>query len=490
MKGTWLGVMAVLVLGLILILPDSSIADEKSLPDILKEKGILTEEEYQEAKKAEEAQKASPPAEKPAAQPIAGYKNGFFLQTPDGTYKLTLTGYLRSQLRLYENNTSQDNEFKVRQTRVVIDGSYGKYWQSKVAAEFTTPSDGKFLKFAYLNCSYLPDLQFRAGQFKAPFAREYQVSEAEVDTAEWAMIVDSAGLNPKYDIGIMLHGPAVFNGLLSYGVGIFNGNLANNNDTNDDKDLVARAVLAPFAPTDIAALKGLEFGGSYETGRQTSDKLDALKFAPKLPTDWQFFKGVDTTGKVGDLTYRGQRDRYGLELLYRVGPLKLQGEWIYQRLEREKQVRVNPETNQIVSSGGKLIDGPDLIAWGWYILGTYFIWGNPDQGIQLVARYEQMDVDDEPASKKYREANPMPKNSVSNPYGNALNLRGNTADVLTLGINYFPFRNVKLAFNWLYQTLDNPYTTDKIIHDHEGGEVVTAKGHAMNAFYLLAQVKW
>jgi hypothetical protein len=84
----------------------------------------------------------------------------------------------------------------------------------------------------------------------------------------------------------------------------------------------------------------------------------------------------------------------------------------------------------------------------------------------------------------------MGKNSYDNRWGNDLNLRGNTADVLTLGINYFPFPNVKLAFNWYYQTLDNKYTTDKISHANDGSEVVTAKGGAMNAFYLLAQVMW
>jgi len=69
------------------------------------------------------------------------------------------------------------------------------------------------------------------------------------------------------------------------------------------------------------------------------------------------------------MTYRGDRIRYGVDAVYKLGPFKLQAEWIYQTLEREKQVRVDPTTNQIVSSGGKLINAPDLNAWGWYVLG-------------------------------------------------------------------------------------------------------------------------
>jgi len=63
------------------------------------------------------------------------------------------------------------------------------------------PSDGKFLKYAYLNASYLPYAQVRIGQYKAFFSREYLTSFADVDTIKRAMITDSGGINPKYDIG-------------------------------------------------------------------------------------------------------------------------------------------------------------------------------------------------------------------------------------------------------------------------------------------------
>jgi hypothetical protein len=101
-----------------------------------------------------------------------------------------------------------------------------------------------------------------------------------------------------------------------------------------------------------------------------------------------------------------------------------------------------------------------------------------------------MDVDDEEASKRYQEANPMGKNSYENRWGNDLSLRGNTAQVLTLGINYFPMPNVKFSFAWFYQYLDNPFTTDKIDHNPDGNEMATPNGHAMQSFWLLAQVKW
>ena len=266
MKREWLVITVLLTLALIWILPGSGIAAEKSLADILKDKGVLTEEEYQQAKTMEESQKAeeakkaeeaakkaaaerpAAPAEKPAGLPVAGYQKGFFLQSPDGKYKLVLNGYVQPQLRLFQNNTSQDNQFDIRRARVSLTGYYGKDWQGRVEGDFSTPSDGKFLKYAYLNWSHFQDAQIRVGQFKAPFSRENLTSSADIDTIERAMITDSGSTVPKYDIGAMLWGPSVFDGLLSYGVGAFNGNGANNSDTNDDKDLVARLGLSPFAP--------------------------------------------------------------------------------------------------------------------------------------------------------------------------------------------------------------------------------------------------
>jgi hypothetical protein len=521
MKGIWRTLVPIVALVFLFLLPGPGFAAEKSLADILKENGVISEEQYQqvkqgeksladilkengviseeqyqqvklmeetqkaeEAKKAEEAAKKAA-AEKPAGLPIAGYNKGFFLQTPDGKFKLVSNGVIRTLLEIYQNNTSQDTQFDLDRARLYFKGFYGDYWQGEVSFECTTTDTPNFLKYAYLNASYLPYAQVKIGQYKAFFSREYLTSFADVDTIKRAMITDSGGINPKYDIGVSVWSPNVFNGLLWYGVGIFNGNGANNSDTNDDKDVIGRVVLNPFAPTDISFMKGLSFGGSFQYGRETPNRTQS---GPKTPTNWQFFQNV---------SFRGERMRYGAEAAYSLGPFKLQGELIYQSLEREKQVRVDRDTHEITSSStnSKLIDAPDYNEWGWYVLGTYFPWGNSTKGLQLVARYEFMDADDDKAADKYLKANPTGKdspdaNSVSNPYGNALDFRGNSAEVVTLGFNYFISYNIRLAFNYYWMWLDNKYTIDRIHHDFEGNEIKTPNGHAMQAFYLLAQLRW
>jgi len=101
-----------------------------------------------------------------------------------------------------------------------------------------------------------------------------------------------------------------------------------------------------------------------------------------------------------------------------------------------------------------------------------------------------MDVDDDKAADRYLKANPKGKISASDPWGNALNLHGNTADVLTLGFNYFPHPNIRLAFNWYYETLDNKVTIDRVHHTQDGDEYATPNGHNMQAFWFMTQVRW
>ena len=72
MKREWLVLTVLLTLALIWALPGSGIAAEKSLADILKEKGVITEEEYQQVKQMEEAQKAQGATRSLYADPVTG----------------------------------------------------------------------------------------------------------------------------------------------------------------------------------------------------------------------------------------------------------------------------------------------------------------------------------------------------------------------------------------------------------------------------------
>ena len=114
MKAVWRILIPILALALLFLLPGPGFAAEKSLADILKEKGVISEEEYQQVKQMEEAQKAQEAkkaeeaakkaeeatkeavkkaaAEKPAGLPPVGYNKGFFLQSPDGKFKLVNNG--------------------------------------------------------------------------------------------------------------------------------------------------------------------------------------------------------------------------------------------------------------------------------------------------------------------------------------------------------------------------------------------------------------
>src|SRR5262245_21761579 len=69
---------------------------------------------------------------------LAGWQDGFFLQSPGGDFKLKLRGYLQTQFRNFPINGSKtnfDNIF-LRRARPIIEGSVYKYFDYRFMFDF------------------------------------------------------------------------------------------------------------------------------------------------------------------------------------------------------------------------------------------------------------------------------------------------------------------------------------------------------------------
>ena len=84
---------------------------------------------------------------------------------------------------------------------------------------------------ALISYKFTDELQFSAGQFKAPFSKEYLTYAADLDFVNRARVTEL--LSPRRDIGVQLSGKFADN-LFEYRAGIFNGNGPNRvyNDNN------------------------------------------------------------------------------------------------------------------------------------------------------------------------------------------------------------------------------------------------------------------
>ena len=333
------------------------------LLDILQAKGIITEKQHNELKEELEVEKKSQKEQEEVVQkvksweeklPRVGYKNGFFLETPDKDFKLKIGGRVFADFRAYNSGHPSNSEFFISRARIYLAGTLYKYFDFKVQPDFGKGKSG--LRDGFINVNYFPYAQFKIGQFKAPFSLERITSAKYMDFKERSLPVDN--LTPDRDIGIMLHGAYAPIGL-SYGIGVFNGTRINEGDVDEHKDLVARIGISPFVRRGPSFLRGLHLGFSTTYGEEDMEYPDDedyfwSKGEFNTAGDTEFFQFND--GVVHD----GKRTRLGTELAWVIGPLSLKGEWMRIDLDSLK----NP-----------LGESHDLSVNGAYVSLSYFLTG-------------------------------------------------------------------------------------------------------------------
>lgn len=400
---------------------EKAVLDE--ILDILKDKGQITEEKYQELKAR--AKKEG------AGQILAGIEGVRpFLKSADGQHKLELTGRLNLDLRAYEDDTRNldgsdlRTNFLVRRARIGVDATFFKYLNLVVEGEFAGSS--AILQWGYIDLKYFPEARLRAGQFKVPFSFEELTSSRFTDFVERSVVNN---LVPSFDVGAMLHG-SLLGGAVEYGAGVFNGRGQNADDTNDSKDIAGRLLVRPLKLLALPNLGELHLAGHLTHGDQDSGQ----SLRGRTDGKFEFFPRTTT---------RGDRLRYGFEAVYGYGPFGLYGEYVRSEEERKG-----------LGTGGKDLD--DVIGQGWYVASSVFVTGeekvhgkapkvkrnfNPLTGdlgaLELAARFAQLDFDASDALLPATHPGP------------------NRVDAFTAGINWYLSPNVRLMFNWTQSWFDN-----------------------------------
>ena len=336
-----------------------------------------------------------------------------YIRATDGNFRLSPVGRVQVDFRGYEEGSSLKNNFLVRRGRIGLLGTFYKYFDFFVEADFG--QGAAVLTDGYVELRYWPELRLRAGQFKVPFSYEDLFSDNNIDFVERSV---ADNLAPSRDLGAMLHG-SLFGGVVSYAGGIFNGTGQNTADTNNSKDLAGRLVVYPFRQTEVALLRNLHLGADVTWGEQDSGQ----SLRGRTDGTFVFFNRIDT---------RGDRLRYSGEVAYYTGPFTMYGEYIQSEEERKG-----------LGTGGR--DLPDLFGRGWYVTTTYMLTGEtkvpgqtvvpnrwatpvgPERGWgawELAARFAQLDF-------------------------RARDITGNRVDALTLGLNWYLTPNVKWYFNFV-----------------------------------------
>jgi phosphate-selective porin OprO/OprP len=213
------------------------------------------------------AQAAAPAA---AAPVVAGFQDGFFVQSADGANRVVLGVVGQIDGRFSINDPPQIvNTFTIRKMRPTVTGRVARYFDFKVMPDFGGGT--AVLQDAYVDLRFSQAFRLRTGKDKTPIGYELLMGDAYVLFPERSL---ASSLVPNRDIGVQAQGDLA-HGRVFYAGGVFNGvpdgaSSSTDVDTNGGKDLAGRLVVQPFHSARAGrAARGLGFQIAGSRGNES-----------------------------------------------------------------------------------------------------------------------------------------------------------------------------------------------------------------------------
>jgi phosphate-selective porin OprO and OprP len=364
---------------------------------------------------------------------------GFVASSADSNFVFRLDGVIQVDSRTFFNDTAikSNDGFLLRRVRPIFQGTLYRDFDFRFTPDFA-PSSGPTVFDAYGNYRYEPWLQVRTGKFKTPEGLEQLQEDVNISFNERSLATD---LVPNRDVGLQLWGD-IDGGVLSYAGGIFNGVGDAQNSSNvayeNEVEFAGRVFTLPFKNSDITALQGLGFGvaGTSENGTSGTKDLPSTTGGtlPGYTTDGQqqFFAYNSTT------VANGEHWRLSPQGYYYWGPFNLLGEYAVS----DQGVR-NTATKQEADlhntaweiSGGWILTGENASFNGITPLHPFNPHGGDWGAFQLVARYAELDIDDD-AFKGFA-------NSATS---------ASAAQAWSTGVNWYLNKNIRLNASFSHTT--------------------------------------
>lgn len=296
-------------------------AGAKTLEDVLKEKGVITEADYKEVTKSKSFD----------------YKlgKGFTFTAPDEKFQLSIGGRLQSRYTFTDVDDhvagSDSSKWEVRRMKMWMNGyAYTKNLTYLLQVDFTQGSSSKLLDHAYLNYRLIDEVQLLTGQTKVPFGRQWLNSSGAQQFVDRSTASDM--FRPGYDAGVKLNGD-IAKGLATYELGIYGGAGQSTFRTSNDNAYAARVTVNPFGKMaysegdlDQSEKPLLSVGGNYfrdtlQKTTATTLETNNLNFAG---TSGWLGKGISifTTGEKIDV------NSYGVDAVFKWLGASAQAEYL------------------------------------------------------------------------------------------------------------------------------------------------------------------
>lgn len=313
--------------------------DMETLLEKMHEKGLLTDEEYQEMRSQAREERRKEALEKANAEEKAAkakeaepttlkgrFSDGFTLESGDKQHSIAISGRVHADYRSFSEDSTNANSadtFDIRRAYLGVSGKLYDDWTFEATSDLAAST----LEYAFLNYKAADSLQFRIGAFKMPFSFEELTSSRFIDFQERSLV---NAFVPAKDQGLMIYGEPVKN-TFGYWFAAMNGSGKNTDEANsvvDDKDLVARAAFN-LAPLTGLSTTVLHLGANYSVGTIPGN------VAPSggVRTEGRGLTFFTPAAPSATATDETDRERLGFEGVIAWGPLKLQSEFLQSTFE-------------------------------------------------------------------------------------------------------------------------------------------------------------
>jgi hypothetical protein len=469
----------------------------------------------------------------------------FFLRDPHDWFVLFPKGRLQIDSYFFANrgdppptgtNSPADARPKdtifVRRARAEIQGTFLGHFDFSIAGEFATvPPAGGYGTFTdcFIIVDYLPYLKLQAGVYDAPFTQENRTSDKYIDFMERSLAVRAFGVPSNKENGAMIWG-WLPKSVAYYSLGIFNGDSQFYKNQDNNFALIGRAFVAPVAWMSLADrpsfswLKRIEVGASvwYQRnsnlgGFVTPSTGAAQNDVAPMTTQGGFtffnpsYNQLTFTDPVlgGSANQRSHLAPFGNETKWAVEldvPIKWVGvrfELVHQYLELAEyydlpvpNAAALKRNGPVRGGGGPQSANMDGLSYyielyGWILGDVTFLeqpglelmphikkWSTakqPKWGLMVALKYDhlQFDMNNLPSYLPNDPMTMMPKpDTAQGRY---------TVDAITLGVNAWGTKHVRLTFNYVANYIDGdaPNVKKNLFYQKWEHEVLLRMGIAL-----------
>ncbi|MEJ2311411.1 MAG: porin [Gemmatimonadales bacterium] len=199
-------------------------------------------------------------------------------------------GLVRAGLRVEPEDAPQNTGFDLFDARLGVEGGFGSILEYIVHAGLEPRAVDKEIEFldVALAVTFMPELHFDVGLYKAPFSREELVWRPDIKFESRAQAVNA--IAPGRQVGAGLSG-TFLEERLEYGVGLFNGNGKSLENDNNSFLYAGRVQFNNVGPVGFRDEFVIQVGANAAFSKDSAADLSRMGGAPAAAEELSAFRG-------------------------------------------------------------------------------------------------------------------------------------------------------------------------------------------------------